>query len=151
MTNPIDVATGVQLSWHYNQQIAIYKLNAITSTSLQEWSDYVISLLEESPKDKPYLVAHDISQSGLGLLYSTAVSNDIFNIGILPETRDKVESILNANPEWQVRLGLIVSASLSGRLARVLFQKNDPNSQIQFKAFFYQDPAIEWLIGTTTQ
>lgn len=148
MSNTIEIADGVQQSWHNNQQIVSYKLTSVTTTSLADWSDYVVNSLETWSKDKPYLAVHDISQSGLGLLYSTAVENEIFNLGILPRAKGKINHILESNPDWQLRLALVVSASLSGRLARVLFQKNDPENQIQFKAFFYTDPAIEWLANS---
>lgn len=149
MSNAIEIISGVQQNWHNNNQIVEYKLTAVTSTSLNDWSDYVVASLETWSKDKPYLVIHDISQSGLGLLFSSAVGNDIFNVGILPSAHEKIQSIAKANPDWQLRLGLVVSASLSGRLARVLFQKNNPQNQIQFKAFFYRDPALEWLIESS--
>lgn len=149
MSNAIEITTGIQQSWHIDQQIVEYKLTAVNPTSLNDWSDYVVESLETWPKDKPYLVIHDISQSGLGLLFSSAVQNDIFNIGIVPKAHGKVQSLIEANPEWQLRLGLVVSSSLSGRLARVLFKKNNPQSQFQFKAFFYRDPALEWLINSS--
>lgn len=151
MSQMIEITEGVQQSWHYQQQIVSYKLTSVTPSSLSEWSDYVVDALEASPKDQPYLAIHDISQSGLGLLFSTAVQNDIFNIGVLPTAKEKIESLIKANPDWQLRLALIVSASLSGRLARVLFQKNDPQDQVQFKAFFYHEPAVEWLIESSNE
>jgi hypothetical protein len=149
MSNAIQITEGVQQSWYNNHQIVAYKLTNVTPTSLNDWSDYVIAALEACSKDKPYLAIHDISQPGLGLLFSTAVRNDIFNIGIIPKANEKVQSIVKANPDWQLRLGLVLSASLSGRLARILFQKNSPDSQVQFKAFFYRDPALEWLIESS--
>jgi len=149
MSNAIEIIAGVQQCWHNNQQVVEYKLTSVTSTSLNDWSDYVIASLETWPKDKPYLVIHEISQPGLGLLFSTAVKNDIFNIGIVPKAHEKINTIIKTNPDWQLRLALIVSASLSGRLARILFQKNNPQNQIQFKAFFYRDPALEWLIKSS--
>ena len=149
MSNAIEIISGVQQSLHNDQQIVEYKLTAVTSTSLNDWSDYVVASLETWPKDKPYLVIHDISQSGLGLLFSTAVKNDIFNIGIVPKAHEKVQAIAKINPDWQLRLALVVSASLSGRLARILFQKNSPQNQVQFKAFFYRDPALEWLVESS--
>ena len=145
MANTIEITEGVQQNWLSDQQVLSYTLTSVTSTSLNNWSDYVVASLKTWSKDKPYLVIHDISQSGLGLLFSTAVQNDIFNIGIVPKAHSKVQSMIQANPEWQLRLALVVSASLSGRLARILFQKNNPQNQFQFKAFFYRDPALEWL------
>lgn len=145
MSTGFEVVSGVAQHWHQENQIVTYKLSSVSPTTLQEWSDVIIASLDTWSKDKPYLAIHDISQSGLGLLFASAVQNEIFNVGILPPAQPAIDALCKANPDWQIRLAVIVSSSLSGRLARVLFQKSKPESQIQFKAFFYEEPALKWL------
>ena len=151
MSSSFEVINGVKLHKYHNDQILSYTLTSATENTLSDLSHYVIDSLQALPKDKPYLVVHDISQAGIGLLFATAVQNEIFNIGILPSAQEKIQSLIDANPDWQIRLALIVSASLSGRLARVLFQSNDPADQMQFKAFFSKEPALSWLIESVSK
>lgn len=136
---------GISREWVLDNQVIVYTLHSPQMATLAAWSEEALATLNAWPKDKPYLAVHNISQAGLGLLYCSAVEQDIFNIGVLPQARKQVNAILAANPDWQVALGLVVSGSVTGHLAKILYRQLTHETQIQSKAFLYSDLALNWL------
>lgn len=138
---------GISREWVSDDRVVVYTLHSPKMATLDAWCEAALSTLESWPKDKPYRAVHDISQSGLGLLYCAAVENDIFNIGVLPRARKQVSALLEANPNWPIVLSLVVSGSLTGHLAKILYRQSNLEAQIQAKTFFYRDMALNWVIN----
>lgn len=144
-TLTVEVFPGVTYERLHDNRSIIYTVESARAAAFSAWSDTTLEILEAWPKDKPYLAVHDISHPGLGLLYCTAVQDDIFNICVLPQARERIEAMFDAYPDWKIALAVVVSSSLSGRLARLLFREDLPEARVQTKAFFYRDPAMNWL------
>jgi len=140
-----EIATGITREWLYEGRIVSYTANSVSVASVNAWSDTALETLETWPEDQPYLAMHDVSQPGIGLLFLTAVESDIFNIGVVPSARQRVQEIVDSRPDWQLALAIVVSASLSGRMTKLLFQQAQPGSRIQVKAFFHRSAALKWL------
>jgi hypothetical protein len=140
-----EIAPGVLREFTLDSRVLVYKVQRVTMNSLMAWSTCAIQTLEEWPKDRPYLVVHDLSHPGVGLLFSTAVGGEIFNMGVLPNTRKRIDEIIQANPNWQLAFAIVVSPSLSGRMAKLIIHKKSSNLQLQEKAFFTLASALEWL------
>ena len=136
---------GISREWVAEERVIVYTLQSPQMTTLAAWSEDALATFEAWPKDMPYLAVHNISQSGLGLLYCAAVENDIFNIGVLPQARKRVSATLAAHPGWPVALGVVVSGSLTGHLAKILYRQNNQEAPFQTKAFLYRDMAVNWL------
>lgn len=136
---------GISREWVLDNRVVVYTLHSPQMATLAAWSEAALATLESWPKDQPYLAVHNISQAGLGLLYCTAVEQDIFNIGVLPQARKTVNALLAANPGWPVALGLVVSGSVTGHLAKILYRQTAQETRIQSKAFLYQDMALNWV------
>lgn len=125
--------------------IMTYTLHSPARATLIEWSNAVLESLERWPKGKPYLAVHDISRPGIGMLFCSAVNNDIFQLAVLPETKTRIDTLLGAHPGWAVALATVVSGSLSGHLSKVLFAREQANALYASKAFFHKDIALRWL------
>jgi len=139
---------GLTREWLFNGQVVSYTLFSPQKATLLAWSESVLTTLEGWPREKPYLAIHDISQSGIGLFYCAAVKNDIFNVGVIPEARKRVDEILAKAPEWQISLALVVSGSLSGQLSKLLFNESSEKQRFHSKAFFFSDMAESWLVNS---
>lgn len=140
-----EIANGITREWLHDRQVVSYQVNSVSVKAINAWSVLAIEALESWPKDSPYRAIHDISQPGIGLLFLTAVDSDLFNIGVVREARQRVQEIVESRPDWQLSLAIVVSASLSGRLTKLLYQQGQPDSQLQVKAFFHRSAAVKWL------
>jgi hypothetical protein len=136
---------GISCEWVGDGRVIVYTLHSPQMATLAAWSEAALATFEAWPKDKPYLAVHNISQSGLGLLYCAAVENDIFNIGVLPQAQKRVSNILAAHPGWPVALGVVVSGSLTGHLAKIIYRQHAQEAHFQTKAFLYRDMAVNWV------
>lgn len=142
-----EFCAGVTCEWFHNNHIVVYTLHDPRKSVLAAWSSAVLDMLESWPQDKPYLAVHDISRSGVGLLYCAAVADDIFNIGVVPEARPQIDEMITARPNWQVGLSVVLAGSLSGRLSKLLMKSGADDNRVQSRAFFFRDKAIDSLIG----
>ena len=141
-----EIASGITSERLYDDRVIVYTILSVNLTAINRWSSSAIQTLEDWPKNRPYLALHDISRPGIGLLYVTAVQNDIFNIGVVPEARKRIqEDLLKPNPDWKVALALVVSPSLSSRLAQLLFHDATDETPIHRKAYFDRSSALTWL------
>lgn len=136
---------GISREWVAEERVIVYTLQSPQMATLAAWSEAALATFEAWPKDKPYLAVHNISQPGIGLLYCAAVDNDIFNIGVLPQARKRISATLAAHPGWPVALGVVVSGSLTGHLAKILYRQNPQEVHFQTKAFLYRDMAVNWV------
>ncbi|MBK8023718.1 MAG: hypothetical protein IPK19_20345 [Chloroflexi bacterium] len=140
------IASGISCETLYDGRVIAYTVSSVSKASITQWSNIALQTLQEWPKDRPYLALHDISKPGIGLLYAASVENDIFNIGIVPAARTRIqEELLLPNPGWTLALALVVSPSLSGRFARLLFQDASQETSIYQKAYFDRSSALAWL------
>ena len=143
-----EIFPGLIREWLFDNRVVSYTLYSPQKAALLAWSESALNTLETWSHEKPYLAVHDISQSGIGLFYCAANKNDIFNVGVIPEARKRVDEILERSPEWQVSLALVVSGSLSGQLSKLLLKENLENQRLRTKAFFFSDTAQSWLVNT---
>jgi hypothetical protein len=138
---------GVICEWVADKQIVTYTLTSAKLSSLSAWSEMALKTLNHWPKDQPYRALHDLSPPGAGLVYLAAVEYDVFNIGITPGRRKEINALLAANPQWQLALAVVVSASLTGGIMQLKLLRPDPQDQrIRAKAFFDRNSALEWLL-----
>lgn len=146
----ITQTNGLAVEWLLERQVVVYRLQSPSRSALTAWSEAALEALASWPKDRPYRAIHDISQSGLGLLYCTAVQNDVFNVGVLPGARSQVEKLVSAHPKWTLSLAMVVSGSLSGHMYRFIYRPNKGLAQLQAKAFFIHEQAVQWLMRPPT-
>ena len=140
-----EIAPGILRDTVLDDRVLVYRVQNVTMSGLSIWGDIATRTIQEWPKDRPYLVAHDLSHPGVGLLFSTAVGGDIFNMGVIPNAHKRVDEIIRANPNWQLAFAVVVSPSLSGRMAKLIFHREPSDLQVQEKAFFSLSSALEWL------
>jgi hypothetical protein len=136
----------VTRDWIDDNRIVLFRLHAATASAINHWSETALQTLQDWPQDRPYLALHDLSQPGIGLLYMMAVQYDVFNIGITPDGRKCAASMIRARPDWLLSLALVVSYSLTGRMAKLrVFQTDTEDFHLQTKVFFNLRSAEEWL------
>jgi hypothetical protein len=138
---------GIICEWLADNKIVAYSLASAKLAALNAWSEVAMQTLAAWPKDRTYLALHDLSNPGVSLVYSTAVQNDIFNIGVTPGKRQAVNDLLDAYPDWKVALAVVISASYSGSITKLkASSKGAPDLRVHTKAFFDRDYAIAWLL-----
>ena len=142
-----EIFPGLTREWLFDNRVVSYTLYSPQKAALLAWSESALSTFETWPREKPYLAIHDVSKSGIGLFYCAAVKNDIFNIGVIPEARKRVDEIFENDSEWQISLALVVSGSLSGQLSKLLLKENSEKRRFHSKAFFFADTAQSWLVN----
>jgi hypothetical protein len=140
------IAPGVLCEWLYDQQIVAYTLTSAKLAALSAWGEMAIDNLAHWPAYRPYLALHDLSYPGTGLVYSTAVEHDVFNICVTPGRRQEIQHLLIARPQWTLALALIISPSLSGAILKLRVSKSgQQHERIQTKSFFDRSSALNWL------
>ncbi len=139
------IVEGFDCEWLENRQILAFTAHAVNSAVVKLWSAEAIRSLEVAPKNRPFLVMYDVSAPGVGLRFLAAVEEDIFNIGILPGARSKVERIVAEHPDWKLVLALVGSTSLSSHFAYLLHAERAETPYLQSDIFFSRTAAISWL------
>jgi hypothetical protein len=136
----------VSVEWLNDGQVVVYRLLSPRRSSLNAWSEQALQTMEAWPKDRPYRAIHDISQSGLGMLYCRNVQNDVLNVGVLPEARPQVEALLARYPNWSVSLAVVMAGSLSGQVHRFTHLPESGKNSINAKTFLVRPQALDWLL-----
>ena len=145
MSTKFEVINGVNEEWYYDDQIVCYTPTTINHSSITQWNYRAIQVLKSWPKHKPYLAIHNLRQPGLGQILANTIENDIFNVAILPTSRSYVQSLCEQNWEWQLRLAVVVSASMASNIMRTLTKTDNAQSQYQHRVFFNRESALSWL------
>ena len=141
-----NIVSGLKQEWLLDGHVVAYTLESAKLAAITSWSELAVAALESWPADRPYLAMHDVSQPGIGLLYFTAVEYDVFNVGVTPGARTRVQDAIAARPDWKLAVALVVSPSLSGRMAKFQLSSKGPSeTQVQTKMFFYRSAALKWL------
>ncbi|NDJ61271.1 MAG: hypothetical protein GYB67_09110 [Chloroflexi bacterium] len=139
--------TGIVGEWFLDRQLIVYRLTQVSNNIVTAWSNVVIEMLENWPKERPYLAHHDLSAVGVSLQYATLVSFDVMNIGITPTGRQTAEEIFNRNPEFRARVAIGFNLSVSGQVSQVVMDRiRSRHPSIQYKTFFSRDRSLEWLV-----
>lgn len=134
------------VDWFNGGQVVVYRLLSPRRSSLNAWSEQALQTMEAWPKDRPYRAIHDISQSGLGMLYCRNVQNDVLNVGVLPEARSQVEALIARYPNWSVSLAVVMAGSLSGQIHRFTHYPESDKHSINAKTFLVRPQAMDWLL-----
>jgi hypothetical protein len=141
------ISPGITCEWLADHKIMAYTLTSAKLITLSAWSETALQTFTTWPKDRPYLALHDLSYPNISLVYSTAVQNDIFNVGATPGKRKAVTALLDAHPGWNIALAVVIAASYSGSITKLKaagMGTHDP--RIHAKTFFARSYAIEWLL-----
>lgn len=142
---PSSQVNGLSVEWVQDKQIVVYRLESPRQSVLNAWSEIALETMAAWPKDHPYCAIHDVSRSGVGLLYCRSVSNDIANVGVLPGARSQVGELVKQRPGWAMRLAVVVSGSASGYLNRFMSVLGDQSVYLEAKPFFMYQQALDWV------
>jgi hypothetical protein len=144
------VTNGINREWLFNNQVLVYKINAISAANLIPWGHDVVEILEDWPSEKPCLLLYDLTQSGVAITYLALTGYDIFNVGITSAGRHRVKTLIDSKPNFTIRLSLALSNSVSGKIT---MGRGRPtgilNLQIRSSAFFNREAALKWLIQSS--
>jgi hypothetical protein len=140
-----EITNGISQTFASDDRIIIYTVSKLGVTSLKSWSDAVVASLEHWPADN-YLVIYDLSTEGVAVPFLALTGYNIYNLGITTAGQKRVDTILEARPKLKVKLALVLSLSLSGDMvARRGRQPDNISPQVEYKVYFDQPGAIDWL------
>lgn len=153
-----EIAIGVTRDWvgTGDDAIAIYKIRSLDISSLKTWNEAVYKSLQDLPETaKTFYLIYDLSAGGVSLPYLIYNNFVIDNIAVFPPAKTQFDDLLKKRTDLKVALALVISASLSGRIAVSRGRSgtggtgttSETESQLAFKTFFKREPAVEWLRG----
>jgi hypothetical protein len=146
MNGPQVITPGLAVEWLFQQQIVVYRVTSISIKLLEIWTETTVQIIDRWPKDKPYRALHDLSAKGVGISYSVQVQYELLNLGITKQGRQQVEHILGQRLDFTAQIALLFNSSFSGNVGQVFANLNKNYlPTIQYKAFFDQEAALEWL------
>jgi hypothetical protein len=137
---------GLKVDWYNNKEVISYRLTHITSDVVDKWAEYIQSVLQQWPKDMPYLAVHDLSQPGVSLQFAAMVNFDMMNIGITMGGRQLAEAMFDKHDAWYARVAVNFNLSLSGQTNRTLMSFLDKDHpSIRYKSFYNRTKCLRWL------
>jgi hypothetical protein len=150
---PIEtIDSGVKRKWIQNHQIAVYSVEHISVANMVNWSEAVVETLKNWDTSRSYLALHDLSNTGVSLPYLFLSDLDVLNVGVTTTGRRKIETLIETTPTLHIRVAVVLSGSLSGRIAEI--RKRSTGAilpRLEHKSFFSRDLALKWLMESLTQ
>jgi hypothetical protein len=125
--------------------INIYTLGTSSPVSVDKWLDHVVNLIKNWPDEKPCAILYDMTRVSIFRLRGGIMpyeSCDPSTIGVTEENNERIRVILKSRSKLQIRLAIVVKASLSARVTTVL-----ANTTFLYKRKFFGalDAAMTWL------
>lgn len=144
------IAPGIKREWFNDGKIVAYTVSAISTNSIIAWKDTVLTSLEQWPaENRYYLAMHDLSSHGVSMPFLVLTGFEIFSVVLIKTGRVNLERIMANRPDLRIRLALVLSDAMSGKIT--MSRGRDPNAyseRIETKIFLARDAALEWLRET---
>jgi hypothetical protein len=148
MSNQI-IIPGISRELLNDGRIICYTLTSLSVHMLNPWSSAILSSIEAWPKDQPYLVLHDASAKGVSVPLMGLMGGDLLNFNVTPGAQVRIRDLLDAYPQFRIRLAIALSGRFSGQFALTHFRKTAPlNERIETAVFISRSRALEWLEKT---
>lgn len=148
MTNimeEVTIASGLNFNWDNSNRVGVYRITTVSRYVLSQWSQHLITLLEDWSPDKPVRLLYDISPPGVSLTYLLINNRDLFHIGIDTVSRQYVEEKWIEFQSPLPRLAILTSSAMSGKVAS---KQSRTSNALTFKTqvFFDYITALSWLL-----
>jgi hypothetical protein len=141
-----ELRPGLMREWLHDEQIVVYTITQASLPAIHAWSEAINNTLKQWPADRPYLAVYDLSRTSL--TYVASLVKDIYSVEIIPASREQTAPA-PVNPIVRAKLAVVVSYSLTGRVARILSLKDSGIREHgeNFRTFFARQAAMDWLKG----
>jgi hypothetical protein len=133
-----------------DNQIVVYTLTSMSLDILLQWSKDIQTVLTQWPDNLPYLALHDLSESGVSMPFLILSGRNIYSPDPSPSGQEHVNNFLDAYPDREICLALVLSSSASGRLTK-RYGTSASESRIKYKVFMNRDSALSWLLNSPQQ
>jgi hypothetical protein len=128
-------------------KIITYTIEGVNISTLGSWNEAVVAALEAtSPDATHFLALYDLSNKGVAMPFLVLNNYRIYNVGVTPMGQRRVSRVLSNRPNLKVRLALLVSLAMSGRIAINKGESLDfGDNPVVSRVFFEREAALEWL------
>jgi hypothetical protein len=130
----------------HEDRVVLYILTGMSANILWEWGKDVQTNLENWSDTQPYLAVHDVSHPSVGMPFLFLSGRDIYSPDPSSNGRQRTTELLGTRPNLLIKIALVLSASVSGDLAKRHGRTID-TPRLQHKVFSNRASAIEWLLS----
>lgn len=131
-----------------DKTIVAYVIKKLDRTILDQWIEIAFNTIESWNDDQPYLALHDLSHSGVVMLYWSISRHKLLNIAVHPTGENRLEKIIKAKPAFKAKVAVCTSSNFSGNLGNTIatLSARQPSSGfVTYRSFFEQGDALDWL------
>jgi hypothetical protein len=121
-----------------------YKPLSMSMDMLISWGQDLVEVLNRSPKGEICRILYDLSHPGVSMQFLVLTNRDVFKPGFTDLGFRRVQQILDKNPQFNIKLAVVLSNKGTGELASK-YVKSFDHPAISHKLFFDHDKALEWL------
>ena len=140
------VVNGITRELYFNDRLAVYNVQTLTSSVLSVWSQTIAVSLTSLPQGQNYYAIHDLSAPGAALAFYNMTSFNLNNPGVGIFGTLQLDRMFEAQPNFQVFLGLVLSPRLSGQIVVDHNQiRPQLHRQITHKTFIDKSSALKWM------
>jgi hypothetical protein len=125
-------------------RVIAYKATSMSMDLLISWSQDIVSVLERSTKGGVCRILYDLSHPGVSMQFLVLTNREVYKPGFTHLGFTKVQQILERNPQFSIKLAIVLSPTGSGELASK-YVKSADHPGIKHKLFFNRERALEWL------
>jgi hypothetical protein len=130
-----DQEEGVTVELIEENTIGVITMYGVARSTVDEWIEVTQKLLSEWPKDKPYLVIHDVSDRRTSITpYMRARINDLYKMKL-------------SQPGF---MAIILPKSIASQIIQVFLRYLRTEPMI-VQIFFSKEDAIAWLKRSATR
>ncbi len=141
------ISPGISQDILDDGKIIAYTVTDLNIVSLNDWNDTILESLKNWSDDNSMLLTlYDLSSKGVAVPYLVLNEYQIYNVAVTPSGRAKVDALLESRSNLRVRVALVLSETVSGKLTLKRGHKTQEMAlRVQYKVFFKRDAALEWL------
>jgi hypothetical protein len=137
----------LQNSWIADEQIRRFTIFGMNSQMMEEWSHEVLAALRHWPVEKPIRILFDLTQPNVSMSYFVLTKREVFKFGITEQGHAEVQRFIEAHPNRQIKLGVVLSNTMLGTLSKYVPRRYSEES-FNAKIFFNLESAQNWLLAT---
>lgn len=143
----VEVLPGLYHTTACEGRIAVYHLSAVSTQTLDAWSDHICETLSNWNSQSPYMVLFDLSNPGISLQYATLVHYNFQNIGITNKGGLRAQSIIKARHDLNAYVAICFNLTMSGRVGKLFSMQDFENihPRIHYKSFYTRSKGLFWL------
>lgn len=130
--------------WSDDNRILQYAIYSANTSMMQQWRESVLSHLHAWSKDDSPRFLFDLSYPNVSMSYFVLSHRELFNMGITSDGKSQFLTFLDAHPDTDVKLAVVLSSTMLGALSNYIPTNYGRHNFIP-RIFFSREIAEDWL------